>query len=128
MSSGSKSCPILGGQFGAQERNRPSIFLESDDDRSLSSVGNLGRRGQFGASNLDYQHEKDCLDSDEGTVIDESDETNMLESSQNTPYLLSERSRKTIKQTSNLSKSFFFNRNSLLVASKQKTQEGTILN
>ena len=123
MSSGSKSCPILGGQFGAQERNRPSIFLESDDDRSLSSVGNLGRRGQFGASNLDYQHEKDCSDSDEGTVIDESDATDMLESSQNTPYLLSERSRKTIMQTSNISKSFFSTETPFLLRLNKKPKK-----
>ncbi|KNZ47479.1 hypothetical protein VP01_636g3 [Puccinia sorghi] len=93
----SKSSLILGGQFGAQERDRPSIFLESEDNQCLSSVGKLVRRGQFGASNLDYKHEEGCLDSDEGTVVDKSYATKILESSQNASFLLSERSHSTKK-------------------------------
>ena len=119
------SYPITGGQFGAQERKRNSIYLESDDDQSSSSVGNLGRRGQFGASNLNYQHEEDCSDSDEGTMMDESDAINTSDFSSKTSILLSERSKKTLKQMSNLSKYYYLNQAPFLLRLSKKPKKNT---
>ncbi|KAA1113092.1 Ubiquitin carboxyl-terminal hydrolase 7 [Puccinia graminis f. sp. tritici] len=119
-----------GGQFGAQENKKPTLNYEAS--KSLLPSNFPVERGQFGASMQDpaWEEEKHLSDeendtmSDKETEIDENDPY-VLDLPQDSCATLSERARKTLKQTLFLSKSYFTSSKPFLLRMSQKKKNIT---